>query len=256
MSESVIFCEGYHDRAFWAGWLKHLGCSDPGAAAPGQKKRNPIRDPWKTPVTGGHYAYLSKSGRFVRVIPCQGKSEILPDARARLNLRGARPVPYLVIAVDPDVSASGASTGATGLRQQDVLHFLQNQIDSAAALNSDGEVEIDGGKTKVALVRWEVADLPAPGLPDQQTLERLACSALVAAYPTRAKVVQDWLDSHPEPPAAGPKEYAWSYMAGWYADQGCEAFYSCLWTDTPVVAQLESRLRASGAWRIAEALAL
>lgn len=30
MTESCIVCEGYHDRAFWAGLLLHLGCIDPG----------------------------------------------------------------------------------------------------------------------------------------------------------------------------------------------------------------------------------
>ena len=30
MSESVIFCEGYQDRAFWAGWLESLGCDNLG----------------------------------------------------------------------------------------------------------------------------------------------------------------------------------------------------------------------------------
>src|SRR5436309_2878174 len=109
MSHSVILCEGYHDRAFWAGWLKYLHC-------------------------------------------------------------------------------------------------------------------IDSGATKVALVRWEASDPDGPGLPQQQTLERLVCAALIAAYPTRAKSVQDWLDSRPQPPGTHPKEHAWSHMAGWYADQGCEAF--------------------------------
>lgn len=35
MSESVIYCEGYHDRAFWMGWLGHLGCVDPAHLIPG-----------------------------------------------------------------------------------------------------------------------------------------------------------------------------------------------------------------------------
>jgi hypothetical protein len=45
MSESVIYCEGYHDRAFWMGWLGHLGCSDPGLPPPGKTNRLPISDP-------------------------------------------------------------------------------------------------------------------------------------------------------------------------------------------------------------------
>jgi hypothetical protein len=57
------------------------------------------------------------------------------------------------------------------------------------------------------------------------------------------------------PPSADPKEHAWSYMAGWYADHGCEACYSNLWNDPRVVGELESRLRASGAWQMAESMA-
>jgi hypothetical protein len=122
-------------------------------------------------------------------------------------------------------------------------------------MNPEGEIEVDQGATKVSLVRWEVSDPPAPGLPDKQTLERLASAALAAAYPARAASVQNWLDARPTPPAADPKEHAWSYMAGWYAEHGCEAFYSNLWNDPRVVAELESRLRSSGAWQIATTLA-
>jgi hypothetical protein len=52
MSESVILCEGYHDRAFWKGWLTHLRCSDPGEPPPGSSRRRDIFDPWNTRVVG------------------------------------------------------------------------------------------------------------------------------------------------------------------------------------------------------------
>lgn len=122
-------------------------------------------------------------------------------------------------------------------------------------MNSDGNIEVDGGATMVALIRWETNDPPAPSVPDQQTLERLVSAALAAAYPPRAKAVQDWLDARPNPPQPDPKEHAWSHMAGWYAEHGCEHFYANLWRDADVARELESRLRSSGAWRIAETLA-
>ena len=59
MSESVIYCEGYHDRAFWAGWLTHLGCADPGVPSAGSSMRRPIYDPWYTKVQSGQFAYHS-----------------------------------------------------------------------------------------------------------------------------------------------------------------------------------------------------
>jgi hypothetical protein len=120
-------------------------------------------------------------------------------------------------------------------------------------------VLVDNGATQVFLVRWEVNDAVAVGLPNQQTLERLVCAALVAAYPDRGSTVQTWLDSRQNPPANAPatepKEFAWSYMAGWYAGHNCEDFYCSLWREPKVAAELESRLRSSGAWQIAKALA-
>ena len=119
MSETRILCEGYHDRAFWKGWLLYLGCSD-AAFKPGPGVK--ARDPWKKPVAGGHFAYHSKSGGFLRVVPFSGKTNVLPEAKARLDLRVTRPLPRLVINIDPDVLTAGSV--ATGLRLQDVLHFV------------------------------------------------------------------------------------------------------------------------------------
>ncbi len=185
MSESVIYCEGYHDRAFWMGWLGHLGCVDPGAPLPGGTGRRTILDPWSDPVKGGQYAYHSRSGRFIRVVPCQGKHKVLPAARIRLGQRNSKGLVRLVINIDSDVTASGSPTGPSGLQRADVERLAQG-FDPAAAVNADGEIDLDAGATKVALVRWEVNDPPAPGLPDQQTLERLVSAALAAAYPARA----------------------------------------------------------------------
>jgi hypothetical protein len=51
------------------------------------------------------------------------------------------------------------------------------------------------------------------------------------------------------------KEFAWSHMAGWYAQRGCENFYQAIWEDGATASELEKRLRASGAWGIAQELA-
>jgi hypothetical protein len=160
----------------------------------------------------------------------------------------------LVINIDSDVTASGGRIAPSGLQRSDVEQMVRT-FDPAAAVNADGEIGLDAGATTVSLVRWEVADPPAPGLPDQQTLERLVSAAMTAAYPARATSVQTWLDARPAPPSADPKEHAWSYMSGWYAEHGCEAFYSNLWNDPRVVAELDARLRSSGAWQIVVMLA-
>lgn len=252
MSESVILCEGFHDRAFWDGWLTFLGCNSDGfrPGTPGY----PALDPWKDPVRKGQFAYHSKTGGFVRVRHCNGRSKILQEARIRLTQRATKRLLRLVINVDVDTIAVGAGPGPTGLRRQDVLHQVQ-QIDPSASMSADGEIEVDAGATKVALVRWEASDPPDPSLPNDQTLERLVCAAIIAAYPARANAVRDWLASRPQPPATNPKDHAWSHVAGWYAEHGCEAFYSNLWNDPRVVAELEARLKSSGAWQIAATLA-
>jgi hypothetical protein len=196
----------------------------------------------------------TQKAQFLRVQPCAGRSKVLPAADLRLQERGSKPLIRLVINVDPDVPVAGTSTAVSGLQTQDVLQLVRT-FDPSATINQAGEIDLDAGATKVSLVRWEATDPPARGLPSQQTLERLVSAALIAAYPARAKAVQDWLDSRPSPPQTDPKEHAWSYMAGWYADQSCEAFYSNLWTDLQVATELESRLRASGAWQIVDGIA-
>jgi hypothetical protein len=252
MSESVILCEGYHDRAFWDGWLTSLGCTSDGFKpnTPGY----PALDPWGDAGRGGQFGYRSRTGQFVRVQPCNGRTGILPQARVRLRQRSTRTLIRIVVNVDVDVPAGGVAGGPTGLRQQDVLYQVQ-QIEPTAVVNAEGDIEVDGGATKVALVRWETADPPGAGLPDEQTLERLVSAAIIAAYPPRAKAVFDWLSSRPQAAAPGPKEHAWSYMAGWYAEQGCEAFYASIWADANIAKELELRLRGSGAWQIAERMA-
>ncbi len=247
MSECVVLCEGYLDRAFWAGWLQSLGCTVPGR--PGE-----IYDSAGRPVTKGQYLFHSRSGNHVRVVPCGGKSEVQEAARLQIEQRTIEPaLRHLVLSVDPD-TATDAQPTATGLRPDDVL-ALARQFDAQAKSTQHRDIVLDSGQTLVSLVRWEASDPPSQGVPDQQTLERLVCASLIAAYPDRGPAVQNWLDSRPDGPQPGPKEFGWSYMAGWYADLGCETFYRNLWLDDRVVAQLRSRLTEAAAWRVAEALA-
>lgn len=59
MSESVILCEGFHDRAFWDGWLTFLGCNSDGfkPGTPGY----PALDPWGDPVRRGQLLIARKA---------------------------------------------------------------------------------------------------------------------------------------------------------------------------------------------------
>jgi hypothetical protein len=252
MSESVILCEGYHDRAFWTGWLEHLGCENLGRPR-GARGRIRVVDPFGNPVTDGEFAFRSKTGKFVRIVPCRGKDKVLPTAESRLKDREVKELVRLVVNVDSDVDADGTSSAPPAVSYQAVEALLRRfgEIEKT----EHGDLLLDAGGILVSLVRWEASDPPTPGLPNQQTLERLVSAALVAVYPDRGAAVQGWLDGRPDGPDAGPKEFAWSHMAGWYAEEACEAFYRAVWRDSRVVGELEFRLRQCGAWRVAEALA-
>jgi hypothetical protein len=252
MSESVILCEGYHDRAFWAGWLESLACRDPGERSDGGG-RVPVDDPWMRRVTGGQFAFHSRSGKFIRITPCHGKDRILRAAESRLADRQDRELAELVLSIDADTTVQ-----ASPPRRIPFIAAVENLLGRLGEYQrvAPDRFVLDGGGTAVTVVRWEAANHDQPGIPAQQTLERLVCAALVAAYPQRGPAVQSWLDGRPEPPApAGPKEFAWSHMAGWSAPLGCDTFYRKLWGDERVAAEMKTRLEACGAWRVAEALA-
>ncbi len=248
-AESVILCEGYHDRAFWSGWLLALNCSDLRPLT-GEK----TKDPWGKVVAKGAYAFRSASGRFIRVSPVQGVGNILGDAIGLLKLRTTHALDHLVITVDSDAVEGDTEQRSAGHTIKDVLATVTRE-GMIGSLDANGDLIMDGDGTRVSLVRWEAADASGPGLPSKQTLERLVCAAICAAYPERGENVHAWLASRHKPPKETVKEYAWSYYAGWLATHGTDHFYRCLWDDPRVRPELRARLTGSGAWRIADAIA-
>ena len=258
MSESVILCEGYHDRAFWGGWMEYFGCVDPGRGNP----RKPVYDPEGKEVNKPQFGYYTPTGVFLRLIPCRDKRGVRKEASKRLREESDRmkqgasePIlSRLIMSIDSDLAADEISA-ESGLTITN-LHSQFKQFDeSAQAAKSGNKVLMFGGKTAVSMLCWEAADAVVPGVPNKQTLERLICSAIVAAYPERGEPVQRWLDSRPNPPKANPKEFSWSHMAGWYAKFDRDPFYQMLWKDENVVNELQRRLEGCGAWQIAEELA-
>ena len=109
MSDSVVLCEGYHDRAFWKGWLARLGCAEARTAIV-------QRSPGNKQIAKGEYDYRAVSGRIIRVIPCGGKRLLMRAARVHLGDRGMSPgLERLVINVDADTALEATDTGVTGL---------------------------------------------------------------------------------------------------------------------------------------------
>ena len=245
--ESVILCEGFHDRAFWKGCLKHLGCQD----LPG---RPPFYDPFGKRVTPGHFVFLSTSGAFLRLQSCGGDKAVLGRLEDRLVERTTNTLRRLVVNLDTDAKdVAGLALRAAGLRTA-----VESRVAKAApawTTNADADLALDGGATLVSTIFWSAADPVSPQLPAKQTLERLVCAALCAAHPGRGATIATWLASRAPMPPESPKEHAWSHMAGWYAEAGCDEFYQAVWRDALVVAELEARLRANGSWDAMMAIA-
>jgi hypothetical protein len=258
MSESVVFCEGYHDRAFWSGWLEHLGCTDPGQGSP----RRTVYDLAGEPVVSPQFGYRTPTQAFVRLVACHGRRGVRDAAGGQLRKEADRwkqgasepRLARLILSIDPDLEAEELSA-ESGFTITNLQSWLWRFDESARAGERGGAVLVFGGKTAVSLLCWEAGGDAVPGVPNKQTLERLVCSAIVAAYPERGEPIQRWLESRPNPPNANPKEYAWSHMAGWYARFDRDPFYKMLWKDENVAAELQRRLEECGAWRIVEELA-
>jgi len=216
---------------------------------------------WGTPantgsvVAGGEYAFASPAGEFIRVKPCHGASLVLEAARARLKNRGQKLLANLVINYDADEFADRQNPTAGDAIHIRVFAMLREFDPAAAALDAT-RFQIDSGATEAHVAKWSATDGPGPGLPHQQSLERLICAAVLEAYPSRGIPVDAWLKSRPEPPAAHPKEHLFSFLAGWYADAGSyEGLIERLWADAVVSTAILRRLDASGVLAVAKRIA-
>jgi len=249
-SESRILCEGFHDRAFWKGALKFLGCRSLGG--PGIP---PPLDPWGLRVTGGQFAFLGVRGTFIRVVPVNGRSNLLDDARTRLKERQQKGLVHLLLNSDSDENADGTPSLHRELQFETILQMAQF-FDPDASRAAEHVISLDAGTCKIIAFPWRSTDPPTPGVPNQQTLERLICSALAAVHRDRPAPLEAWLKSRPAPPPPNPKEHAFSYLAGWFADKGSyEAFCEALWNDPPIAAQIRGQLERQGVWALLEELA-
>jgi len=85
--ESVVFCEGFHDRDFWAGWLPRLGWTDPGMDTR-TGTRTSFKDPFGKPVAGGQFGF-AKDRRFVRIQQIWEDTAVSSQLGSRLRAIGA-----------------------------------------------------------------------------------------------------------------------------------------------------------------------
>jgi hypothetical protein len=250
--ESVIVCEGFDDRAFWSGLLTKLGFTNPTEG----KVRKIVRDPWGQQVKGGQFAFYSPIGRFVRLVPAQGKNNVLGFGTDRIDGRNTEALEKLIINLDEDRLALSGQFNSNAIQWQAIDDRLTKRGFTRTAPESHSYSTGEPDPCQVHVIQWRCNDPASDYLPDLQCLERLVIASIVAAYPDRAEPVKQWLANRPNPPESrSPKEFSWSHMAGWYADAGCDEFYQHIWREKEVAAQLQQRLTANGTWGILESLA-
>jgi len=241
MAECYILCEGYHDRAFWKGLLLHLGCTDPSLEGKQQ-----VSDPWKKKVCGGQFAFISPSGRFIRIVPVGGDRHLLrKQFKSRIDMRTIEKLCALIVSADADVQ-----------NEDDNIHVALPDVVQWArdvdAQSTDAQTHVVlSDQTPVSVLAWQTNTMdPVPGVPAKQNLERLVCLAIVSAYGERAQPVEDWLASRPNPPQNdSAKSHSFSYVAGWYAASASyEGAMASIWRDERIAPILMDLLAQQPAW--------
>lgn len=239
--QHVVLCEGYDDRSFWRGWLLRLGCVDPT-----EQGRRVVNDAWGRPVRGrGRFLFRAPSGSLVLVQPFHGRSNARDAVSEHLgNHQPNKPVRVLL-----NLDSDGEDPADPSAEDQ--VRGIALGLDDVRE-TQPGSYQIGGSLLQAVI--WRCDDpAPAPGVPRQQTLERLVAASVQAAYPARGPAVETWLAAEPTGDQVA-RSFAHSYFAKWYARHGTGNFYEALWQDTRVAEQLSARLDATGVARIVETM--
>jgi hypothetical protein len=250
-TESIVFCEGYHDRAFLDGWFRIRGCKS--------WKDKPYPPNNDAKLGGGQFAFQTPRQRWVRVVQVGGEGNLLKKASVFVKEARARAVSRIVLVWDVDGDAQGEES-----RRQSFERWAIER-GAVAASSSDFHLPPDLGDTTLSLLLWraddpsagEPSDPTLPDLPPQQTLERLVCAAIRDTDPDRCRDVVRWLSTRSSPPKEEKrhKTHVAFHMAGWFSNWGYEGFFKALWDDYPAVRPaLEARLSAIGATRVIDAV--
>lgn len=159
---------------------------------------------------------------FLEIIPAGGKEDAIRSACRTLknSLTDAAPPARVVVVCDLD---------------DEELDACLQRLEMRLLASRPSSVRI-----QTAAIIWHAAGDFGPGVPGEQTLERLVCGALSHAHRDRGHAVQEWLAATSGAPV--PKSYSWSHLAGWYAQHGCEDFYRQVWREEPVREELQALL--------------
>src|SRR5262245_22731572 len=106
-TQTVVICEGVHDRAFWAGWLLRSGWSAPTPAA-----RSTMSDLHGRGGAGQFiYDRSSSTGRdYCRVIPAFSDTAVLD--RAKTLLATGKQTVRLIVSWDSDANIASGNPAA------------------------------------------------------------------------------------------------------------------------------------------------
>ena len=244
--QRVILCEGFDDRDFLQGLLPRLGCKRANDAD------GKVRDPWKKTVSQGMHGYRCKDGEtFLLVHQVGGKHNLQKVARTYLSDQN-RPCSHLLVTLDLDDKAeSDAMAAFAGLAEEFELSPDPSRESRWAKANQT-----------LSAALWNSEQSSTPGIPEEQTLERLICTALVRAYEEGCgEAVDSWLAASPYklgsvPVDATGKRHLWSFFSKWFANYGRDYFFQKMWTEEAVAKGLEQQLRLGGTWARFEEIAV
>lgn len=242
-----VLAEGYDDRAFWSGWLAHLGGLDArdidkaSWRALGLSERD--RQGGGEAGTKGMFTFIFESRALLfKVVPVQEQQSldgeplmvILTD---KLALRQTAHTPYRAFIVNQDDDTPATAPAA---RTADAIRTrLRNRGEAFEEIGLGARLA-DG--TEALQFTWRCDDAATALLPDKQTLERIVCAAIGEVYPERLKSLRHWLDVRPDPTGADHKATAGGLWAGWSADDGWSDFYKAVWRDDAIRTALLARL--------------
>ncbi len=246
-----ILCEGLHDRAFWKGVLSFLGCTSlSGPALP-----LPV-DPSGFSVRGGQNAFQGRQGGFIRVVLAHGRRGLLEGAKVLLKGRaGSKRLRCLILNSDAEENADGTPSGHGELQFKTLLQ-LARTFDPQARRAAEHVISLDANTRRIIAFPWRSTAPPTPGVPHQQSLERLICGALAAVHKDRPAHLEAWLKSWPAPAPPHPREHAFSHLTRWFVEHDrYEAFCESLWNDPQIAAELRDQLERQGVWTLIEEIA-
>lgn len=260
----LILCEGYDDRSFLAGFLQHhCQCTE---RAPDDRRPSKYG-------RGGYVFFATEESHEIHVLPCGSVSQVLKAFKNRMQEIASgvdSEVDFLTIFTDHDTLPDGREFVAAGNSSPFIKPgSIKDLLDGAEIKyqeSADGRVpqwyveKADKSQCALALLHIRTHD-PAsrPGLPSKQTLERLVCLAIAKGHPDRPSTVTDWLGSRKDKPThtdrQESKEHAYSYLAGWYASDGCDYFFRHIWEQAQPREHLVQEMRDTGILQTIESMA-